>query len=101
MLMGKFPSCPAVEIPSLDVRDCAKIHVLAMEKIDIANGESYVASSRSTSFLEIGKILHEEFGKYGYKIPTKEMSNCMFHVGCMMNSEAVEAALPKEVRPEK
>ena len=36
------------------MRDCAKIHVVAMEKIDIASGESYISSSRTTGFLEFG-----------------------------------------------
>ena len=85
MMMGKFPACPAIELPSIDVRDCAKIHVLAMQKLDIANGQSYIASSRSSGFLELGITLDDEFGKYGYKIPTKEMSNCMFNMACMFN----------------
>ena len=67
------------------MRDCAAIHILAMENIDKTDGESYIASNRSISFMEMGITLDEEFGKYGYKIPTKEMSNCMFNMACMMN----------------
>ena len=87
MMLGKFPSCPALEIPGLDVRDCAAIHIQAMENIEKVDGESYIASSRSMSFKELGTILNEEFGKYGYKIATKEMSNCMFNIACLMNKE--------------
>lgn len=59
MLNGKFPACPAIEIPAIDVRDCGKLHALAMENIDACNGESYVCSDRSLSFLELGITLHD------------------------------------------
>ena len=46
-------------MPAIDVRDSAKLHILAMENIDVTEGQSYIANDRSLSFLEIGITLSD------------------------------------------
>ena len=59
------------------MRDCARGHILALEKGQ--TGERYLLSSETDWMVEMGKILHDEYGSKGYKkIVRKEMGNCMF-----------------------
>ena len=71
MLTGHFKMSmiPPVGIPISDVRDIAKIHVLAMTE-EKANGKRLIpTTSRAYSFMEIAKILKEN----GYsKVSTKK-----------------------------
>ena len=71
MLTGHFKMSmiPPIGIPISDVRDIAKIHVLAMTE-EKANGKRLIpTTSRAYSFLEIAKILKEN----GYsKVSTKK-----------------------------
>ena len=71
MLTGHFKMSmiPPIGIPISDVRDIAKIHVLAMTE-EKANGKRLIpTSSRAYSFMEIAKILKEN----GYsKVSTKK-----------------------------
>ena len=50
----KLPSCPKIALPTVDVRDVAKAHILALENAADMNGESYIVSNRTFGFLEIG-----------------------------------------------
>ena len=71
MLTGHFKMSmiPPVGIPMSDVRDIAKIHVLAMTE-EKANGKRLIPTSNTAySFMDIAKILKEN----GYsKVSTKK-----------------------------
>ena len=89
----KLPSCPKVALPTVDVRDVAKTHILAMENAEDMNGQSYIVSNRSLGFLEIGETLHKEFSPHGYKVPHKPMGNCLFKIACLFD-KGVRAMKP-------
>ena len=71
MLTGHFKMSmiPPAAIPMSDVRDLAKLHVLAMTE-EKANGKRLIpTTSRAYSYMEIAKILKEN----GYsKVSTKK-----------------------------
>lgn len=45
----------------MDVRDVAKVHILAMENIAALEGEKFLINNRTLSMQETAEILHEEF----------------------------------------
>jgi dihydroflavonol-4-reductase len=58
MLKGRFPLLPRVNIGLVDVRDVARLHVLALEAPETA-GERIIASERFIWFREIAELLKE------------------------------------------
>ena len=92
MLTGHFKMSmiPPVGIPISDVRDIAKIHVLAMTE-EKANGKRLIpTTSRAYSFMEIAKILKEN----GYsKVSTKKGPIFMIKLMSLFDKE-VKGMLP-------
>lgn len=63
LLEGKFPMLPKVQIGVVDVRDVARLHVLALSDPGLA-GRRIIASERSLWFSEIAKTLKRAFPAY-------------------------------------
>jgi len=72
LITGKMPMLPKAAINMSDVRDIAKIHVLALENAK-ANGKRFiVATEKAHSFKELAQMLKDN----GYdKVSTKEAPN--------------------------
>ncbi len=87
MLTGHFKMSmiPPAGLPMSDVRDLAKLHVLAMTE-QKANGKRLVpTTSRAYSFMEIAKILKEN----GYsKVSTKKAPIFMIKLMSLFDREA-------------
>jgi len=87
MLTGHFKMAmiPPAGIPMSDVRDLAKLHVLAMTE-KRANGKRLIpTTSRAYSFMEIAKILKEN----GYsKVSTKKAPIFMIKLMSLFDREA-------------
>lgn len=52
-----FPELPILEVPAIDVRDAAKLHIQALENISTLKGKRVILNNRSVSLLEIGIAL--------------------------------------------
>ena len=72
MIIGKIPMLPKFSISMSDVRDVAKIHVMALENIN-ANGKRFIVTTEKPySFKELAQILKSN----GYnKVSTKLAPN--------------------------
>ena len=73
LISGNFPAIPDFQIgfKVVDVRDVAVGEIKALFE-EAANGKRYALTSEGNLFFaDLVKILKEEFGKYGYKLPEK------------------------------
>jgi len=58
MMSGKDPVAPPMELPLVDVRDVAMMHVAAID-LDAARGERFSATSETLRFVDMCRILKE------------------------------------------
>ncbi|MDG1023087.1 MAG: aldehyde reductase [Flavobacteriaceae bacterium] len=85
MMLGKMPRIPQASINMSDVRDIAKIHVLALENLN-ANGKRFIVTTEKPhAFQEVAKILKSN----GYnKVSTKLAPNFLLNFMGNFNREA-------------
>lgn len=72
VLDGSTPAIPKIGLEVVDVRDVAKLHILAMENNN-ANGERFLCAAGFLNFKQIADILREEYPNK--KIPKKILPN--------------------------
>ena len=85
MVQGKMPMVPQASINMSDVRDIAKIHVLALENKE-ANGKRFIVTTEKPyAFQDVAKILKSN----GYdKVSTKLAPNFLLKFMSNFNREA-------------
>uniref|UniRef100_A0A8R1E1A9 Epimerase domain-containing protein n=1 Tax=Caenorhabditis japonica TaxID=281687 RepID=A0A8R1E1A9_CAEJA len=66
---GEMPAAPPLNMAIVDVRDVALAHFEAMRRPESDNERILVTNSPSIWFIDIAKILREEFKGKGYWIP--------------------------------
>ena len=71
-MLGQVPGTARIKMACVDVRDVASAIISAME-IKEAVGNRFLVSAGELWTYEIAKILHDEFSKRGYKIPTLQL----------------------------
>jgi dihydroflavonol-4-reductase len=59
-LRREFPGVPRMMMPSVDIKDVAQAHIIALEKPGLS-GKRILISQESLWLSEIAKILDEEF----------------------------------------
>jgi dihydroflavonol-4-reductase len=69
LMNGDFPACPRLGFPLVDVRDVADLHVRAMTNQKAA-GERFIAAGDFFWLEDIAKILRDDMGLQGRKVPT-------------------------------
>ena len=69
LMRGEFPALPKLAYPLIDIRDCASIHVAAMER-EAAAGRRLLAAGKTLSFSEIADIIREAYPQA--KLPSRE-----------------------------
>lgn len=72
--------CPKFSFGIIDVRDVAKIHLLAM-KLDSSDNQRYLLTSRSEecSLLDIANVIRKNVDEEkGKKLPTRELPTILF-----------------------
>lgn len=90
LITGKMPMLPKASISMSDVRDIAKVHVLAMETPE-ASGKRFITTTDKTyAFSDLAKILYAN----GYdKVSTKEAPTVLLKFMSLFNSE-IKGMLP-------
>ncbi len=86
-LKGKFPGAPRVKMPCVDVRDIAKMHVLAAETGQPSGGR-YLGCAEMPWFVEVGKALHKGLGEKAKKAPKRELPNFMVKLVALFDPTA-------------
>jgi dihydroflavonol-4-reductase len=85
MMQGKMPMIPQASINMSDVRDIAKIHVLALENKEASGKRFIVTTEKPYAFQDIAKILKSN----GYeKVSTKLAPNFLLKIFGNINREA-------------
>ena len=72
LLAREMPACPRIGFATVDVRDVALAHRLALENPKAA-GNRYIVAGDHMWIQEIAKVLAEEFNPKGYKVPTGKL----------------------------
>lgn len=62
-------------LASVDIRDVAEAHLIALEKPGLS-GKRILINQESLWMNEIAQILDEEFKQYGYSVPTRSIGYC-------------------------
>ena len=70
LLERRLHMVPHINLPVVDVRDVAAAHIAAMTAPH-ANNQRHLVHATSIWLDEIGRILSGEFGKYGYRVPSR------------------------------
>lgn len=60
LMNGELPMVPDISLPFVDVRDVARMHVLAMDLPQTA-GKRYISSEALFSFLELANMLRQDY----------------------------------------
>ena len=85
MMQGKMPMVPQASINMSDVRDIAKIHVLALENKEASGKRFIVTTEKPYAFQDVAKILKSN----GYdKVSTKLAPNFLLKLMSNFNREA-------------
>ena len=79
LLSGAFPACPNIGFALADVRDIADLHVRAMTS-DKAVGERFLAAGKFYWLQEIAKILSEDLGQQGRKVPVGKLPSWLVKI---------------------
>jgi dihydroflavonol-4-reductase len=73
-MRGKYPGCPRLYFPAVDVRDIAKMHRLALETSEPSGGR-YLGVSEVASFREMMIPIKSKLGDKARKVPVRELPN--------------------------
>jgi len=75
ILKNNFPGIPEPDVTYVvvDVRDAAEAHIRALFTPE-AKGKRYIAAGEQMTFTKMVEILTNEFGKYGYTLPSKKVT---------------------------
>jgi dihydroflavonol-4-reductase len=73
-LRGKYPGCPRLSFPVVDVRDVANMHRLALETAEPSGGR-YLGVSGTAWFVDMMRPIKARLGAHAKKVPTSELPN--------------------------
>lgn len=94
MLEGSFPGLPKLWLGVVDVRDVARLHLLAMTH-PAAAGERFLAVAGDfLSLREIAMVLRSHFGPAAARVPTREVPNWLVRLAALRDP-AVKQILPE------
>lgn len=91
MFAGAFPRVPKLAFPIIDVRDCAAIHVAAMEA-KTTGGRRLMAAGGTLWFKDIAEILRGAYPNAA-KLPKGDMPNFIVKIVALFDAR-VKAILP-------
>ncbi|MDZ7589180.1 MAG: aldehyde reductase [Rubrivivax sp.] len=86
-LRGKYPGCPRLSFPVVDVRDVAQAHRLALET-EAPSGGRYLAVSGTAWFKELMQPIKSELGEQARKVPTRELPDFMVKLVALFDPAA-------------
>ncbi len=75
-LRGKYPGCPCLSLPVVDVRDVAHVHRMALES-GAPSGARYLATSGAVWFKDLMSPIKDKLGIRARKVPTRELPDFM------------------------
>lgn len=73
-LKGKYPGCPKLSFATVDVRDIAKMHRLALETSEPSGGR-YLGVAETAWFIDMMRPIKARLGDKARKVPSRELPN--------------------------
>ena len=87
-MRGKYPGCPALSFPCVDVRDIGKMHRLALETAEPTGGR-YVGVSESAWFVDMTRAIKAKLDKADTKkVPTMQLPNFVIRLIAVFDKSA-------------
>ncbi|GAB3253813.1 SDR family oxidoreductase [Chitinimonas naiadis] len=86
-LRGKYPGCPKLSFPVVDVRDVAKVQRLALETREPSGGR-YLAVSETAWFSDMMRPIKARLGDKARKVPRGELPNFLVRLIGMFDPAA-------------
>jgi dihydroflavonol-4-reductase len=86
-LKGKYPGCPRLSMPCVDVRDVARMHRLALEA-DQPSGARYLAAAESIWFIDLARAIREALGRPARRVPTRLLPDWAVKLVALFDSMA-------------
>jgi len=94
LMDGALPGCPKLCFGTVDVRDVADLHLLAMTS-PAAKGERFLAVSGDFLWMvEIARILKERMGDAARRVPTRQLPSWMVRLASLRDP-AVKLIVPE------
>ena len=90
LLRGKYPACPRLSFPCVDVRDVARMHRLVLET-DAAPGGRYLAVSESIWMLDMARAIKASLGAVARKVPARPMPDWVLKMVAIFDPVARQA----------
>jgi len=87
LLSGKFPGCPAIGWPIVDVRDVASLHVTALEHPDAA-GERFICAGAFMTVAEIAALLKREMPGEAGRVPSQRLPDWAMRLAALFDRSA-------------
>ena len=92
-LRGKYPRVPRLSLPSVDVRDVARLHLAAVEQTDLVP-DRLLAVAGSPWMVEFTRAIRERFGPAARRCADKEMGDWMLRLLALVDG-AARTVLPQ------
>jgi dihydroflavonol-4-reductase len=86
-MKGKYPGCPRLSMPMVDVRDVARMHRLALE-VDQPSGARYLAVAESMWMVDMARAIREALGRVASKVPTRVLPDWAVKLVALFDSMA-------------
>lgn len=87
-MKGKYPGCPALSFPCVDVRDVGKMHRLALETNEPTGGR-YVGVSESAWFVDMTRAIKAKLDRsLTKKVPTIQLPNLVIKLMAIFDASA-------------
>jgi nucleoside-diphosphate-sugar epimerase len=98
LLRRRMPAVPNMIFPGVDVRDIAKMHMLAMTSAG-AIGKRFIGVSFDFAAREVAQILSQEFGPLGYRVTTAHLPNWLLRILALFDSSLQAIQVHIGLRP--
>ncbi len=86
-LKGKYPGCPRLSFPVVDVRDIARMHRLALETAEPSGGR-YLGVSETAWFTDMMRPIMARLGDRARKVPGFELPSLAIRFIALFDAEA-------------
>ncbi len=90
LLAAEMPGLPDLGWATVDARDVAHAHVIAMTHPQ-APGQRFIVAIEHASWLQIAQILARHFGPKGFKVPTRRVPNWVLKLVALWDKTAAMA----------
>ncbi len=87
-LTGEIPAIPRVGFTVVDVRDVARLHVLALEaQADTIRGERFACAADFMWMEDMARVLREHMGADARKVPTRNMPTAILKLMALFSRD--------------